>query len=136
MWIILHTRSSDSNVSFSPALSFPLILAFHVCVCMCVSCLVVSDPVTLWTVACQAPLSMGFSRQEYWSGLPFPFPGDLPHPRTEPRDGAQVSCIVGRFFIIQATKEAQVHPVPKSVRRSLISRAYRSPWPGTYFILA
>ena len=34
--------------------------------------------VTLWTVACQAPLSMGFSRQEYWSGLPFPSPGDLP----------------------------------------------------------
>ena len=32
----------------------------------------------LWTVACQAPLSMGFSRQEYWSGLPFPSPGDLP----------------------------------------------------------
>ena len=34
--------------------------------------------VTLWTVACQAPLSMGFSRQEYWSGLPFPPPGHLP----------------------------------------------------------
>ena len=33
-----------------------------------------------WTVACQAPLSMGFSRQEYWSGLPFPSPGDLPNP--------------------------------------------------------
>ena len=40
---------------------------------------------TLWTVACQAPLSMGFSRQEYWSGLPFPPPGDLPDPETEPR---------------------------------------------------
>ena len=36
--------------------------------------------VTPWTVACQAPLSMGFSRQEYWSGLPFPSPGDLPDP--------------------------------------------------------
>ena len=34
--------------------------------------------VTQWTVACQAPLSMGFSRQEYWSGLPFPSPKDLP----------------------------------------------------------
>ena len=34
--------------------------------------------VTLWTVACQAPLSMGFCKQEYWSGLPFPPPGDLP----------------------------------------------------------
>ena len=34
---------------------------------------------TPWTVACQAPLSMEFSMQEYWSGLPFPTPGDLPH---------------------------------------------------------
>ena len=37
-----------------------------------------------WTVAHQAPLSMEFSRQEYWSGLPFPFPGDLPDPGIEP----------------------------------------------------
>ena len=36
------------------------------------------------TVACQAPLSMGFSRQEYWSGLPLPSPGDLPDPGIEP----------------------------------------------------
>ena len=40
---------------------------------------------TLWTVARQAPLSMGFSRQEYWSGLPFPSPGHFPDPRIEPR---------------------------------------------------
>ena len=39
---------------------------------------------TPWTVACQAPLSMGFSRQEYWSGLPFPSPGDLLNPEIEP----------------------------------------------------
>ena len=39
--------------------------------------------VTLWTVACQAPLSMGFSRQEYWNGLPFPSPQDLPNPGIE-----------------------------------------------------
>ena len=38
---------------------------------------------TPWTVAHQAPLSMGFSRQEYWSGLPFPSPGDLPNPGIE-----------------------------------------------------
>ena len=40
--------------------------------------------VTPWTVAYQAPPSMGFSRQEYWSGLPFPSPGDLPNPGIEP----------------------------------------------------
>ena len=43
---------------------------------------------TPWTVACQAPLSMGSSRQEYWSGLPFPSPGDLPDPGIEPRSPA------------------------------------------------
>ena len=43
---------------------------------------------TPWTVAHQAPLFMGFSRQEYWSGLPFPSPGDLPDPEIEPRSPA------------------------------------------------
>ena len=45
---------------------------------------VVSDSAIPWTVAHQAPPSMGFSRQEYWSGLPFPSPGDLPEPGIEP----------------------------------------------------
>ena len=49
------------------------------------SCLTLVTP---WTVACQAPLSMGFLRQEYWSGLPFPPPGDLPHPGMEPASPA------------------------------------------------
>ena len=39
-----------------------------------------SDSATLWTIACQTPLSMGFFRPEYWRGLPFPSPGDLPNP--------------------------------------------------------
>ena len=43
---------------------------------------------TPWTVAYQASPSMGFSRQEYWSGLPFPSPGDLPHPGVKPRSPA------------------------------------------------
>ena len=43
---------------------------------------------TLWTIARQAPLSMGFSRQEYWNGLPFPPPGDLPHPGIKPTSPA------------------------------------------------
>ena len=44
--------------------------------------------VTPWTVACQVPLSIGFYRQEYWSELPFPSPGDLPNPGIEPRSPA------------------------------------------------
>ena len=50
---------------------------------------------TLWTVAHPAPLSMGFSREEYWSGLPCPPPGDLPDPGIKP---ASVSCI-GRWIL-------------------------------------
>ena len=50
--------------------------------------------VTPWTVACQAPLSMGFSRQEYWSGLPFLSPRDLPDPGVEPASPA----FAGGFF--------------------------------------
>ena len=52
------------------------------------TCLVVSNSVTQWTVAPQAPLSMGFSRQEYWSGLPLPPSGDLPEPEMEPMSPA------------------------------------------------
>ena len=48
---------------------------------------------TPWTVALQPPLSMGFSRQEYWRGFPFPSPGDLPNPGIEP-----ASCLEGGFF--------------------------------------
>ena len=40
---------------------------------------------TTWTIACQVPLPLGFSRKEYWSGLPFSSPGDLPIPGVEPR---------------------------------------------------
>ena len=46
---------------------------------------VMSDAATQWTVVSQVPLSMGFSRQEYWSGLPFPSLGNLPNPGIEPR---------------------------------------------------
>ena len=61
-------------------------------VCMCTQlCLTLWDP---WTVAHQAPLPMEFSRQEYWSGLPFPTPGYLPNPGIEPASPA----LAGRFF--------------------------------------
>ena len=66
-----------------------------VCVCVCVQSI---SHVRLfaipWTVARQAPLSMGFSRQEYWSGLPFPSPGDFPNPGIKPVSPA----LTGRFF--------------------------------------
>ena len=61
--------------------------------------------VTLWTVAHQIPLSIEFSRQEYWSGLSCPPPGDLPDPGIKPR--SLMSCaLAGRFFTTHATWEA------------------------------
>ena len=54
---------------------------FKVKVLVAQSCLTLA---TAWNVACQAPLCMEFSRQEYWSGLSFPHPGDLPNPGIEP----------------------------------------------------
>ena len=54
---------------------------------------------TSWTVAHQALLSMGFSRQEYWGGVPFPPPGDLPGPVIKP---CIISALTGRFFTTEA----------------------------------
>ena len=56
---------------------------------------------TPWTVACQAPLSMGFSRQEYWSGLPLPSPGDLPESGRE----STTPVLAGRFFTTEPPGE-------------------------------
>ena len=61
---------------------------------------------TPWTVAHQAPLSMGFSRQEYWSGLPCPPPRDLPNLGIEPLS-LMSPALAGRFFTTSATWEAQ-----------------------------
>ena len=72
--------------------------------------------VTLWTVALLAPLSMGFSRQEYWSGLPSPTLGDLLNPGIEPTSLAS-PALVGRFF-------KTVPPgKPKKENRSLLSKS-------------
>ena len=64
--------------------------------------------VTLWTTAHQAPLSMRLSRQEYWSGLPRPSPGDLPDPGIKPAP-LMSPTLSGRFLNHCATREAQIH---------------------------
>ena len=61
---------------------------------------------TLWTIAHQDFLSMGFFKQEYWSGLPFPPPGDLPNPGIEPGASAS-SALAGEFFTASAIWEVQ-----------------------------
>ena len=60
---------------------------------------------TLWTVSCQVPLFMGFSRQEYWSGSPLPSPGDLPNPGIKPMSLVS-PALAGGFFTTRATWEA------------------------------
>ena len=67
---------------------------------------VVSDSVTPGTVAHQAPLSMGLSKQEYWSRLPCPPPGDLPNPGIEPVS-LTFPALEGKFFTASTTWEAQ-----------------------------
>ena len=66
---------------------------------------------TPWTVAHQAPPSMGFSRQEYWSGLPCPPPGHLPHPGIEPASPVD-NASPSRFFITSATFSSNTFCIP------------------------
>ena len=83
--------------------------------------------VTPWTVAHQAPLSMGVSRQRYWSGLPYPPPGDLPDPGIEPVSLTSLS-LTGEFFTTSATWETTVFKV-KVLMLGLLSYLMTKPWP-------
>ena len=62
--------------------------------------------VNIWIVACQAHLTMGFPRQEYWSGLPFPFPGDLPHSGIKPMSLAS-PALAGGFFTTEPPEKPE-----------------------------
>ena len=73
------------------------------CVHACYSCANTFRPP--WTVARKAPLPMGFSRQEYWRGLPFPPPGDLSNSGIEP-ESLMSPVLAGRFFTTSATWKA------------------------------
>ena len=67
-----------------------------------------SDSAAPWTVACQAPLSMVFFRQEYWTGLPFPSPGDLPDPGTKPGSLCLLHWQVGSLPLVPPGKPQHV----------------------------
>ena len=69
-----------------------------------VKCSVIDSLRPPWTVAYQAPACMRFSRQEYWSGLPFPSPGDLPDPGIKPMSPA----LTGGFFTIESPEKPSV----------------------------
>ena len=74
----------------------------HDIVCMLIHFSRVQLCATLWTVAYQVPLIMGFSRQEYWRGLPWPPPGNLPDPGITPRS-LMSHALTGRFFTTSTT---------------------------------
>ena len=99
---------------------------------------------TLWTVALHVPLSMGFSRQEYWSGLPCPPPGDLPDPGTEPvslmfpafADGLFTPLVPpGKPYPVFSNISIHPHllPTPHPIRLYLFSKLFR-PSPSTSMI--
>ena len=81
---------------------------------------VVSDSATPWTVARQAPQTMGFSRQEYWSGLPFPPPGDLPDPGIEPTSPASSALAggpSGKLSSVQLLSDLRLFATPWTAAR-------------------
>ena len=105
LWKLCEQKHSGHYLADGTLLLQKWLLTLCVCVCVCVrvfSRSVVSDSLGPYEpVAChgQVPLSMGFSKQEYRSGLPFPTPGDLPHPGIEHKSLASPT-LAGRFFII------------------------------------
>ena len=78
-----------------------------------------NSSVTLRTVAHQAPLSLGFPRQEYWSGLPFPAPGDLPDPGIEPVPPALAGGFFFFFFLTMSHKRSPLLKIQFSSVQSL-----------------
>ena len=70
---------------------------------------------TLWTVARQAPLSIAFSRQEYWSGLPFPSAGDLPRPPLHQTYVSCRTCIAGKFFTTEPLRKPRTVIAPQLI---------------------
>ena len=101
-WWPLHLNHNAGPATQHPNFSLrPCIPRVRVCLCV-LSCFThVGLFGTLWTVVCQAPLSMGFSRQEYWSGVPCPPPGDLPNSGIEL---VSLTCpeLASRFFTTSA----------------------------------
>ena len=78
---------------------------YNCCCCLLFSCYIVSESfATPWTLAHQAPLCMGFPRQEYWSGLPSPSLGNVPNPETE----TSSPTLTGRFFTTEPSWKPQI----------------------------
>jgi len=103
---VLHLRLKIFSLFFVFVFMYYLYEKYYKPICACVpncfSCVWLFA--TLWTVTHQAPLSMGFSRQDYWSGLPCPPPGNLPDPGIKPVSPA----LAGRFFTTEPPGKSYV----------------------------
>ena len=116
MYNLMETNHSTGgkksyNLFVSQILSYILKMHsnIHCGVLSCFSC--VQACATLWTAGHQAPVSMGFSRQEHWSGLPCPPPEDLPDPGTEPTSLTS-PVLAGRFFTTAAAAAKSLQSCP------------------------
>ena len=94
----------------------------HMCVCMlshfrCVRCFVI-----LWTLTHQAPLSMGFSRQEYWTGFPYPPLGDLPNPGIKPKSPVSPALQADSLPLSLLGSPIKAYPQDKNHIPELFSR--------------
>ena len=96
------------------------------CVCACYVVSFVSNSLTLWTVVWQASMSMGFCRQEYWSRLPCPLPGDLPDPRIKPKSLTSPALAGGLFTTHSTWKPKGLESAHRS--QTTLERVIESWW--------
>ena len=109
LWALRQNNESQCILtsSWHPTMLCPHMLSHLISVRLCV---------TPWTVACQAPLSMRFPRQEYWSGLPYTPPGDHPYPGIELTSHMSLA-LAGRFFTIVPPGKHPNHPLTQGSTR-------------------
>ena len=108
IWLFIFLMVSLMSSSFEFRWSSIYCFLIHSCVCMCMCVCVLSRVwlfATPWTIACQVPLFMEFSRQVYWSELPFPSPGDVPDPGIKPVSPAYPALTADSFPLGQMASQ-------------------------------
>ena len=117
-YIPLYIYLCEKNVSFMMVETFSCLFSLErACVLRLFSCVWLCE--TPWTVACQIPLPMGFSRQVYWNGVPCPPPGDLPDPGIE-HTSLTSPALAGGFFNTGTTWVARQAPLSMGILQASI----------------
>ena len=117
----MSTTSTKKKIKMTFFFNHPVITLLNVCVCGSTRTQLLSHVLlfaTPWAIARQFPLSVEFSRQEYWSGLPLPPPGDLPDPGIEPISPA----LSGEFFTIESPGKPNLVKCLAQIPRFLFTR--------------